>query len=820
MAKKQENELELTSIVGDLTFSKTDVWVWVRLPPTQYEFLNDESRERIAQEMDLALGNLVTSDEKNIESHMLVSSKPFDSFSWIIALNEQSKNHGPKLENAEFLTSMYNHVHYKDFREKLVLLGIKIGKRITYAPGKTLTPSTFDKIVNLVAAAPVQDYVSDKELEYWNQIAKQASLALQNSRIHAIPATTAEIAYIIRKSFFPAMPSPTVEDLSTGNDNKWGEGEIASLVDAQIDNYPKYLKISQEVDGRTLEGYRATLCFSKFPEVLHFPQQEPWIQYASLLPFPVDFSLRFTLEPSRKVRKEVDRKRKEAIDQGVNMTSAGGGVSREVEEQIFLGNELDYALKKDTTPWVFGRYRATVEAETLDSLKEQVQQVIDHYRAMDIFVTWPTGDQLSLLKEGIPNDKVRVLAYHQRQELSIISAGMPSGAGSTGDTIKKRADGNRGWIGPYIGMTTGRLQEPVFFSIHSAINTENSPGCTITGSPGSGKTFAALTLTYQMVMEGVWTIYIDPKGDALRLRELPGLEKSAIIDLQRGNDGLLDPFSISSDPAIQKDMANETIALLVGGVNSLTDEQKVALSKALDVVTGFPDPSLGRIVDYLKTAPELGAQSLGARLNLIRQLPFARLCFSKNKGYTLRPENGLTVISILGLDLPSSEQPVETYSGPNHLAVAVMYLLTSFTKQLMTNAHKSQPKAIVIDEAWAVTSTAQGAKLVSEVARMGRSHNTALLLISQNAGDFLGESVTNSVSTKIVFKATQKEEIDDVLKYLDLEPSDLNREYIRSLSTGECLFKDWSGRIARVSIDSWNADQAEKFETNPNARKE
>lgn len=819
MSNNQKNELELTSIMGDLSFSKTDVWVWVRLPPTQYEFLDDSSRERIAHELDSALGNLVTSDEKNVEAHMLVSSKPFDSYAWVVSLNEQSKKHGPNSENAQYLTTMYNHVHYKDFREKLVLLGIKIGKRITYAPGRTLTPNAFDKLVNLVAAAPVQDYVSEKELEYWSQIAKQASLALQNSRIHAIPATTAEIAYLVRKSFFPAMPSPTVEDLSIGSDNKWGEGEIASLVDAQIDNYPKYLKITQEVEGRSLEGFRATLCFSKFPEVLHFPQQEPWIQYASLLPFPVDFSLRFTLEPSRKVRKEVDRKLKEAVDQGQNMTSAGGGASREVEEQIFLGNELDYALKKDTTPWVFGRYRATVEAATLDDLKEQVQQLIDHYRSMDIFVTWPTGDQLSLLKEGIPNDKVRVLAYHQRQELSIISAGMPSGAGSTGDKIKHRPDGTRGWIGPYLGSTTGRLQEPVFFSIHSAINTENSPGCTITGSPGSGKTFAALTITYQMVLEGVWTIYIDPKGDALRLKTLPGLEKSVIIDLQRGNDGLLDPFSITADPSMQKDMANETIALLVGGANSLSDEQTVALAKAIEVVAGFPDASLDRIVDYLKTAPEHGAQSLGARLNLIRQLPFARLCFSKNKGYTLRPEDGLTVISIMGLDLPSSEQPVETYSGPNHLAVAVMYLLTSFTKQLMTSAHKSQPKAIVIDEAWAVTSTPQGSKLVSEVARMGRSHNTALLLISQNAGDFLGESVTNSVSTKIVFKATQKEEIDDVLNYLDIEPSDLNREYVRSLSTGECLLKDWSGRIARVSIDSWNSDQAEAFETNPNARK-
>ena len=301
MAKTKQGELELSSIVGDLTFSKTDVWVWVKLPPTQYEFLDDDTRERLARELDVALGNLVTSDEKNVEGHLIVSSKPFDAYSWIVALNNQAQGHDPRPYNSEFLTDMYNHVHYNDFREKLVILGINIGKRISYSATRSMTPGPFDKLINLVAAAPVEDYISEKELAHWKAIARQTSVALQQSRIQAIPASAAELAYIVRKSFFPAMPSPTVEDLSVGASETWGEGEIASLVDSQIENKPKYLKITQEVEGQTVEGYRATLCFSKFPEVINFPQQEPWIHYSSLLPFPVDFSLRFTLEPSRKV---------------------------------------------------------------------------------------------------------------------------------------------------------------------------------------------------------------------------------------------------------------------------------------------------------------------------------------------------------------------------------------------------------------------------------------------------------------------------------------------------------------------------------------
>jgi DNA helicase HerA-like ATPase len=167
--------------------------------------------------------------------------------------------------------------------------------------------------------------------------------------------------------------------------------------------------------------------------------------------------------------------------------------------------------------------------------------------------------------------------------------------------------------------------------------------------------------------------------------------------------------------------------------------------------------------------------------------------------------------------LPGSTLPKENYTNANFLAVAIMYLLASFTNQLMRNANKAQPKAIVIDEAWAITSTSQGAKLVDEVARMGRAHNTALLLISQNAGDFLDERIKNSISTKFAFRASGTE-IDNVLHYLELEPSDLNREYVRQLTTGECLMKDWSGRVARVAIDSWDSARANAFETNPLAR--
>jgi hypothetical protein len=72
---------------------------------------------------------------------------------------------------------------------------------------------------------------------------------------------------------------------------------------------------------------------------------------------------------------------------------------------------------------------------------------------------------------------------------------------------------------------------------------------------------------------------------------------------------------------------------------------------------------------------------------------------------------------------PVAEQPVRGRAGT----------------RLLNGMARRMPKAIFLDEAWAITSTPEGAKLVPEVSRMGRSRNTALILVSQNAGDLLAE---------------------------------------------------------------------------------
>lgn len=824
--KTSDSRLSITAINKDLTFSKQTVNLWVKLPPTHYEFRTDEDREGFAQALSMSIANLLNSEETELDCHLIVTSNVFDSVEWRDGYLKAAHKNTPPQYVDTFSAEMANHMWSYEFRKKTVYLAVTIGYRTDYQPQKKIF--NIKAVDNLITrlTGEVDEYLTEQEIAFWEERARLFRTSLMTSPVKAEKVESAEIAYIIRKNMFPGMIPPSLDDLSVTDAVQWGVGELQTLTDAYVVNKPKWLEITQVLpNGVEFTGYRATLCFAKFPDVLRYPEREPWIHYTSLLGFPVDFYSRFSIIPSRKVQKQVTNKIKSFQDQAKNMTSAGGDVTMEVQENFQLGQYLEYALGKSDIPWLYGRHRIVVEADSEAELKERCQTVIDHYKNLGIIVVWSTGDQLALLQESMPNDRVRLSSYYQRHELNIIGAGVPAASGGVGDVVKQSASGVKSWLGPYLGYTTSRVVEPVCLSMHSALALNHPPGLVIAGGPGSGKSFTAFTLTYNMVLSGVQTVVIDPKQDALPLQTLPGCEGTTVIDMSESPDGILDPFQMGETQADKIDLVMDSILMFVGGIQNLTSIAQAELSKTIKTVLRDRYPSMNKLTEILLSSRVPDAAALGERLSVIRQLPYASLCFAttgKNIGPdALRLNRHLTIITLLGLDFPSSTTKKEDYSMRNQLAVAILFLLTSFTRKLMLSssgsAAETHQKAIVIDEAWAVTSTSQGAKLVTEVARLGRRFNTALILVSQNAGDFLGENVTNSVSTKMCFKTEDPNEIKNVLDFLGLPKIQQYADVVRNLNTGECLMKDAEGRIARMQVDDWSPRNASAFQTNPEA---
>ena len=793
-----------------------EAWTYVQLPLERYEYLSASAREYLCSSMTLAFASLASSSTETVDVHLRIAYRPFDTIEWGTALSRRASQQQPTPGWNDYLLDMADRVDSLGFQGKEVYLGVKLGARRKGAEGGSLWDELIAPVRRLTGklenlAGYDDEQVSDAELERWHSKAADVHRALSASSLRAQPATANQVAWLIAHPFWPEMEQPVV----TASDAvAWGAGSLRHLVESDVTHHRRWLEVNQVgVDGKTSTGYLAQLAVSRFPDSLEFPAQEPWMHFIAHMPHEVEFSSRFTIVPPLQVQKDVSRKLADAKDQAQHIAEAGSNIPLKVREQLEVATELEYLIDKERVPWAYARHRLVVTGRTSEELTDRCRTIIEKYRELGMDVVWPTGDQMALLLESLPGGPTTTRSYYQRQDLATVAGGMPTAASDVGDAV---SDG-KGWVGPYLGYTTSRVAQPVFFSPHVAMAKNNPPGCAIVGSPGGGKSFLAFTLAYQMASQGVWTIYIDPKADAKPMGNLPGLGNPRVFDLRDGHDGMLDPFSMGQNPAESSLLASETLRLLLGG--HVSEDREEALLAAIDAVAAQPQPSLSKVVDTLLANPvSAGARNLGARLRTIRDLPFARLCFAATGGEQLRPEDGLTIVTLLGLDLPSEDLQLDDYSYENRLAVSVMYLLTRYARQLMLSMDKSHPKAICIDEAWAITTTPQGAKLIPEIARMGRSHNTGLVLVSQNAGDLMAQSVTNSMSTKFAFRSKIPEEIDDVLDLFGLTKEEGFQHAIKGLRDGECLMQDADGRVARVQVDGWNRTLFKAFDTNPETR--
>ena len=425
-------------IDADLVFSDTHAWTYLRLPTTSYEFLSYGARQSMAQRIHLALGALVTGNE-SVDTHLLITSRPVNEDYWAHDLQKRVAGWVPAPGWDRYRDQMIEHLKSVEFLRKEVYLGVCLGSRKGKGAPKGQSLDLFGPLKRMAGRVEElldleDDVVSRDELDYFRTKAKDVQRSLAQSHIRATPAHPNAVAWLITKPLHPDMVNPA----PTASPNRvWGPGEIEALAEGVITNGPRFLEVEQfeEASNEAVKGYTATLCLSRFPDVLLFPDQEPWMHFASSLAFPLDISSRMTLVPSSKVQKDVGRKLADAKDQATHIAETGAMVPLEVQEAYEKATSLEYTITKDRLPWAYGRHRLTVTASTPQDLHDRVRKVIEHYRDLSIDVVWPTGDQMDLLREAMPGEKVRAKAYFQRQELLAIAGAMPTASSEVGDRI-------------------------------------------------------------------------------------------------------------------------------------------------------------------------------------------------------------------------------------------------------------------------------------------------------------------------------------------------------------------------------------------------
>jgi RecA/RadA recombinase len=782
-----------------ILLTDTHAWAYYRVPTVSYEFTTPAERETLAASITVALAAIRMADA---EVHVRIAQRPYAAADWATRLDATSDS-GPGW--IDYLEEMYRHVWSKDFWTKEVYLGVRLGQRGMRAQ---LSGGFLSQFASSYRAGEQLLGLSDEsvppaEAARWTEHAERLGRALGSSALAATHASSDEISWLFRHVLAGTTGEPPP---SAARRRTWGAGEIESLLEGQVHNGRTVLHLEHPAG----ESWAAFLSFARFPDVMYFPEGEPWLHYADALPFPVEASLRMKLIAPARASKDVSRRLAHARDMDAHIREAGAELPLALMEQIEAARLLEHGITKERLPFVYGWHRLMVSAPDRDMCVRRAEAVIEHYRDAGIDVMQSTGDQFSLLCEALPGDRVRLNSYLQRQPLYTVAGGMPTATVDLGD----KAMPDAGWIGPYIGETLGRARSVVHFDPLVAAARNRPTAVAITGEPGGGKTTLALLLILQLALRGTTVAVIDPKGDAESLAGwLSRRGRSArVVPLGSAAPGLLDPFSFGDDLAERRTMATETLRLLLP---RMSEERESAMVQAVGAVASGDQPSLGKVVAHLEQSPDPASSNLGAVLRSMSEMRLARLCFAPSGGQRIDAAGWTTVFTLAGLTLPDTAVKRDDYSYEQRLSVALLYLVSQFARRLLNGMDRRLPKAIFLDEAWAVTSTPQGAKLIPEVSRMGRSRNTALIMVSQNAGDLLNEQVTNCISSVFAFRSSERTEVASVLSLLGIEQSEEHRAALRGLGNGECIFRDLDGRAGRIAVDLITDELRQCLDTNP-----
>ena len=257
----------------------------------------------------------------------------------------------------------------------------------------------------------------------------------------------------------------------------------------------------------------------------------------------------------------------------------------------------------------------------------------------------------------------------------------------------------------------------------------DAPGTVVTGSPGSGKTFAMMNFAANCLGMGQRVIVLDPKNDFNRLYNVNSSIK--LIDLRNAADGALNPFEFlkktNPDGTVQYvDAATiMTIIEILVGTGKLDPK---AYTKITPIVQDFCKKvrledayaDLNDVATYLLSRDNLDAQNVGSMINLFKDNDFYKLLCSRSEAKPMQlSQTESMVITLFGLPMPDYNKKPETYDANERLTSAIIYIVTSKLLEIL-QLESRVPTTLFCDEAHLLFSNPQMAGVIDKFLTLGR----------------------------------------------------------------------------------------------------
>ncbi len=330
----------------------------------------------------------------------------------------------------------------------------------------------------------------------------------------------------------------------------------------------------------------------------------------------------------------------------------------------------------------------------------------------------------------------------------------------------------------------------------------------IFGKSGGGKSYFAKLEILRQLMEGVDVMVIDPENE---YKYLSDAVDGSYFHISLSSPNHLNAFDLPQ-PTADEDPANvirrnviDLVGLFRTMLGGLTPEEDAIIDQALTATYAACD--ITSRTDFSRLKPPLmqdfeevlesmdGAQSLLRRVRKYTRGSYANFF---NQPTNVDMNNKLIVFGIKNMS--DDLRPIAMYIILHHIWSSVRGTL--------------KKRVIVIDEAWWIMKTEDGASFLFGMAKRARKYWLGLTTITQDVSDFMGsrygKPIINNSSLQLLMKQSSAS-IGLIQETFGL--TNREKELLLSTQVGEGIFFAGTKRVAMQVVASYAEDQI--ITTNP-----
>jgi len=326
----------------------------------------------------------------------------------------------------------------------------------------------------------------------------------------------------------------------------------------------------------------------------------------------------------------------------------------------------------------------------------------------------------------------------------------------------------------------------------------------IFGKAGSGKSFATKLEALRFLMLGVDVIVLDPENEYQYLSEAVG---GSYFNISLSSPYHINPLDLPlprEDEKLEDVLRSNIINLIglfrimLGGLNAEEDsilDQALTETYAAKDITPESDPKTWEekipLLSDLETVLEgmTGTDSLVRRLKKFTQGTYANFF---NQHTNISMNNPFMVFGIR--DMEEGLRPM------------AMFIIMRYIWNIVRSELKK--RILIIDEAWWVMQTEDGASFLYGLAKRARKYWLGVTTVTQDVGDFMksnyGQPIITNSSLQLIMKQSPAT-IDVVQKAFNLTATE--KQMILESEVGDGLFFAGPKHVAMRVVASYTEDQ-------------